>query len=109
NRHGFYGRESFFEALFDSFGEMLRLGGFIHAFERAATQMIVEAQPVADWAAQQLANGLVEFFAFDIPQGLVDAADGRVVGDAAAPEILAMHDLPEVFNAARVFSDQEYR
>jgi hypothetical protein len=52
---------------------------------------------------------LAEILALDIPQGLIDSAQGRQVGDAAPPEILPVHDLPEVLNPPRILPDQQNR
>ena len=57
--------------------ELARLDGLVHAFQAAAAQMIVEAQRVAHRPAEQFADRLAQFFALDVPQRLVDAADGR--------------------------------
>jgi len=105
--HGLDGGESFFDALLDALGELGGLDGLVHVFERASAEVVIEAEGVADGAAEEVADGLAEVFALDVPEGLVDAAHGGVVGDAAAPEVLAMHDLPEVLDAARVLADEE--
>src|SRR5262249_11896485 len=44
----------------------------------------------------------------DVPKGDVDAADGRSPDDSrAVPEVLAIHHLPEIFDAGRVLPDEE--
>ena len=44
----------------------------------------------------------------DVPQGDVDAADGRGPHDAVGvPEVLAEHHLPEVLDPRGIFADQQ--
>src|SRR5438270_789798 len=44
----------------------------------------------------------------DVPQGQVDAADGRGPHDAGAvPEVLAVHHLPEMLDARGIFADEQ--
>ena len=93
----------------DALGEVLGIGGPVHAFQSSAAQVVVIAQRVANRSAKQLADRLAGLLALDVPKRLVDAADGGHAGNAVAPEVLAMHDLPEMFDAPRVLADQQDR
>jgi hypothetical protein len=69
----------------------------------------VDSHPVAGRAAQQLVDGDAERLPLDVPQGLVDAAQGRRQDGAAAVERVAVDRLPVVDDAARVLPDQRRR
>ena len=92
----------------DAFGKVLGIGRPIHALECSTAQMVVIAQRVANRSAKQLADRFSGLLALDVPKRLIDAADGGHAGNAVAPEILAMHDLPEVFDTKRVLADEQY-
>jgi hypothetical protein len=52
--------------------------------------------------------GCIVDFAENIPKSDIDAADGGRAHDAVSmPEVLAIHHLPEVFDASGIFSDEE--
>ena len=107
NGHGFHCGKTGGDAVLHAGTELFGLESFVHTLQAAAAQVVIEAKRVAHRAAQQLADRLAQFFAFDIPQRLVDAAYGRHVGDAAAPEVLSVHGLPEVLNPPRILPDDQ--
>ena len=109
NGQGLHGRETSFQALARAVGELLGLRALVDGLEVPAAQMVVKTQRVAHGTAEQLANRLPHFFALDVPERLVDAANGAHIADAGTPKILAMHDLPQMFDAARVLTDQQHR
>ena len=71
--------------------------------------MVIEAKRVADGSAEQFADWFSDLFPLNIPERLIDTADRRIIGNAAAPKVLAMHDLPEMLDAPRIQTDQKYR
>ena len=91
------------EAHFDRFYR--RLCELFRRF-RPETGVGIELDPVAQGAAYQLVDGCAEGFAFDIPQRLLDAADGAGPDRSTAPELTLVMLLPERFNTHRVPADQ---
>ena len=66
----------------------------------------VNANAIAGGAAEEFVNGNAEQFAFDVPEGLFDAAERAGEDGAAAIERVAIDGLPMVDNVARIFADQ---
>ena len=62
----------------------------------------------ATFATPKLIDGHVGDFAFDVPQGHVDTADGVVEHGAVAPVGVDHHQLPHVFAVAGVTTDQQW-
>jgi len=63
---------------------------------------------VADRPAPELGTRHAAHLAEDVPQGQVDAGDGRGPDDAVpVPEVLPVHHLPEVLDPRRVFAHQQ--
>jgi hypothetical protein len=101
-------REAFRDTLPRQLGEVLGLAGFIHALERSAAKVVVQAERVPNGSAQHFAHRLARFFTLDVPKCLIDSAERAHVDDSAAPEILPMHDLPAVLHSQWVLSDQQF-
>ena len=81
---------------------------FVEVFEFAAAEMGIGADVVADRTAPEFGAGHPGDFAHDVPEGDIDAGDGGRADDAVAmPEMLAIHHLPEIFDAGWVFADEE--
>ena len=107
NRHGFHGREAFGQAFLQEIDELGRLDGLIHSLEAAATQVIVKTQGIANRASKQLTDRPANFLSLDVPKGLVNSAHGAAIDDPAAPEILTVHGLPQVFHPAWILPNQQ--
>ena len=76
-------------------------GRFVKILHLAAAEMAIGADVVAHRPAPELAARHASDLAQDVPQGDVDAGDRRGADDAVAvPEVLAIHHLPEVLDAA---------
>ena len=89
-------RQAGLDLLADVVGDLRRL---------VATDPAVDADPVADRAAEQLVHGRAVTLAGDVPQRLVDPGD-RARQDRPAPVERALgHDLPVVLDAQRVPAD----
>src|SRR5688572_8481724 len=71
--------------------------------------MIVEAERVAYRPSQELTNRFADLFTLDIPQRLVDATHRTAIDNPPTPEILTVHDLPEMLHPPWVESDEELR
>ena len=70
--------------------------------------MAVGADVIADGPAPEFVAGDAVDLAHDVPEGEVDARDGGAADrSVAVPEVLAVHHLPEVFDACGVFADEE--
>src|SRR5713101_1242437 len=106
--HGFHGCETRGDTLLHTRAEFIGLRRFVHAFQTAAAQVVIKTKSVAYRSAQKLAHRLAQFFTFDIPERLIDAADGGHIRDTAAPEVLPVHGLPEVLDAPRVLPDYQH-
>ena len=75
---------------------------------RSATPAIgIHADFIPAGTAHEFVNRLAEGFAEDVPEGQLDAGDGRAFQHAAFPEFLPDHDLREVPDAGGVFADQQ--
>lgn len=61
---------------------------------RSAAEMIVEPEPIADPAAEQLIDGHAECLRLDVVQRLIDARQGAHRYEPTFPELLAVHPLP---------------
>ena len=69
--------------------------------------MAIGADVIAYRPTPEFIAGDVVYFAQDVPQCDVYAADCRGAYNAVAvPEVLAIHDLPQVFYASGIFADQ---
>src|SRR5262245_33392126 len=71
--------------------------------------MVVESQSIADWASEQFTDRLADLLPFDVPKGLVNATHRAAIDDSTTPEILTMHDLPQVLHALWILSNQQLR
>ncbi len=69
----------------------------------------VEADAIADRAAEQLIDRLPANFAGNVPKRLVDSAGGAACHNAATEVKAALELLPDEIDAARVLADQERR
>src|SRR5258708_18220035 len=70
--------------------------------------MAIEADVVSDRPTPELVAGDAVDLAQDVPEGDVDAADGRTADNAGSmPKMLAVHHLPEVLDARGVLADEE--
>ena len=67
---------------------------------------VVTLAVVTDHAAEELMDGEVLDFAFDVPEGEVECADGVGALAAGGIEEGAVHVLPEVLNELRVAADE---
>src|ERR1700734_2416807 len=68
--------------------------------------MRVDTHAIARGAAQQLIDGNSERLALDVPQRLIDAAQGAREDWTAAIEGMTVDGLPMVSDAARILADQ---
>src|ERR1700709_1990035 len=68
--------------------------------------MGIDANAVAHGAAEQLVNRNAERLAFDVPQGLIDAAQSAGEDGAATIERMAIDGLPVFSNRARILAHQ---
>ena len=68
--------------------------------------MRVDADPVAGRSAEQLVDRHAERLALDVPQRLVDAAEGAGQNRAAAIERVPVNRLPVVRHAPRILAHQ---
>ena len=69
--------------------------------------MRVDAQMLADLAAEQPPDRNSERLAEDVPQGDLDAADRRHADDAHPPEAVLGQHLLALLDVARVLPDEE--
>ena len=76
-------------------------------FEVGATGVRVGIGGFAALAASQLVDGHAGLAALDVPQSLVDAADGIVQYRAVFPVRAVVAGLPDVFDAIGGFADEE--
>ena len=76
----------------------------LHLVRRAGVG--IDADPVARRAAEQLVDRHAEGLALDVPERLVDAAQGAGQDRAAAVESMAVDRLPVVDDRPRVLADQ---
>lgn len=83
--------------------------GLVDSFHIAAAQVRVHAHLVAHGASQQLIHRHTQRLAANVPQGLLDAGDGRHADDAHAEEGLAIHLLVQVLDAAGVLAQDHRR
>ena len=81
---------------------------FVDGFHIATAQMCIHAHTVAHQAAEQIIDRLIEHFAADIPQRLLDARDGRHPDHTHTPEGLAVHLLVQEFDARRIVANQHW-
>jgi len=68
--------------------------------------MGIDADLAACRAAEQFVDRNAECFAFDIPQGHVDAAESAGQDGAAAVEGVAVYGLPVMHDLTRVFANE---
>ena len=81
---------------------------FVKGLHVTAAEMAVGADAVAHRPAPQPVTGHAVRFAGNIPQGNVDGGDGGRGNDVVAvPEMLSVHHLPKVLNAAGILTDQQ--
>ena len=66
----------------------------------------VELDALAQAATHQLVDRGIQVFSFDVPQGLLDAAEGAGPDGTAAPETALVECLPEFLDAAWVAAHQ---
>jgi hypothetical protein len=65
---------------------------------------------IANWTAPEFRARHVGDLAENIPQREINARDRCGTNDAVAmPEVLTMHHLPEMFDACRIFTNQQLR
>ncbi len=70
--------------------------------------MAVRADRIAYRSAPQPMTRHAVDLAQYVPEGEVDAADRRAADDAVpVPEMLAVHRLPEVLDASRIFAHDQ--
>ena len=62
---------------------------------------------VADGSAEEFVDGHVDGFAFDVPKGDVDGADGASVDAVCGEEVSSEHELPEAFGFPWVGTDDD--
>jgi len=73
----------------------------------AAVGMDVHGSRLAAFAAEKLIDGHARSFAFDIPQGLIDAGNRVVEHRTVAPIAMDHRHLPDLFDAIDIPADQE--
>ncbi len=66
----------------------------------------IDADAFARRPAKQLVDRNAEGFAFDVPQRLIDAAEGTGQNRPAAIERVFVNRLPVMHHAARIFADE---
>ena len=70
--------------------------------------MAVEPHIVPHFSAPEFMTGHAMHFPENVPESDVNSADGRAANDAVAvPEMLPIHHLPEMLDAAGILSDQQ--
>jgi hypothetical protein len=76
-------------------------------FEREAETAGVHLDGGARWASEKAIDGYAEVAAADIPQRVVDGADGHHEESVTGVSIGAVHLVPERFAGERVLADEE--
>jgi hypothetical protein len=110
--HALERRESIGHRLLRQVGESLGFVDtrFVEIFEFASTQMAVGADLVAHRPAPKLSARQARDFAENVPQRQIDAGDGRRPHDAmSVPEVLAIHDLPQMLDPPGILAHDELR
>ena len=69
--------------------------------------MVVKAK-LSRWPSPRIIHWPAYILSLDV-KGLVNATHSGVIDHPAAPEILTVHDLPEVFDTARILADEQTR
>ena len=69
--------------------------------------MAIHRHALAALAAEQLVQGHVGHFAFDVPQGHVHTGDRIVLDGAIAPVAVLVHELPDVVDVRNITADQQ--
>ena len=86
-------------------GECAGTNGF--GLEREAEAAGVHLDGGARGASEQSIDGDIEETAADVPEGVVDGADGHHEESVAGVTVGAVHLVPEFFAGERVFADKE--
>lgn len=73
----------------------------------AAIDVAVHRHALPALAAEQLVQGHVGHFAFDVPQGHVHTGDRIVLDGAIAPVAVLVHELPDVVDVRNIPADQQ--
>jgi len=100
-----------FDGLLSQVAKLLRVfdGRFVKVFHLATTEVAVGTHPVSNRPTPQLRARHVGDLSGDVPQCDVDSRNRRRTNNAVAvPEVLTKHHLPEMFDTARIFADEQF-
>ena len=104
--HGkdFHGRKAIGLGPRSLFGKGIYLRGIVDRVAVTAAQMVIHPQARSALPAQKLPKRNAQIFRFKIMQRLVNSRQRRHGHNTALEERMAEHDLPQVFDVARVLA-----
>ena len=109
DEHGLEGRIALCNDLMGARQQRLGVQCLVDGPHVAQAEMGVDADLVANLAAEQAPHGHAERLAEDVPERHLDAGDGAHPDHAEAPEAVLLQHPHGLFDVARVASDQKRR